>query len=244
MGQENITIYDTCVKITAGFEGTDYSTIAGNFDEQGISAGIMQWNLGSGTLQAYILNKLNLMAYGYFPVPILPLQTLGERDAVVWAKDVMLDTNGKLLPQWDKAWRRFLTEAAVINCQKRAIDKYFHRAKEMAGRMGFAHDNRRAMAFCFDVAVQSWNLGINAPEANLEQASNILQKYDSKNLELWATEKLNPDQQKLIIAAHYASLKMKPEWRMDFFSRKATIAVGIGWVHGKKWDLKKLFMEN
>lgn len=244
MKAEPLTIYDLCVKITASFEGTDYGTVTGSFDGMGISAGILQWNLGSGTLQAYILNKLNLMGFDYFPAPITPLQELSPSDAVIWAKDMMLDEKGKLLPRWSKAWTRFMTEAAVINCQKRAIDKYFHRAKEMCGRFGFTHENRRAMVFCFDVAVQSWNLGIDPPEAHLEQAKNILQKYDTRNFELWVTESLDLTQQRLVIAAHLSALKQRPEWRQDFFVRKATIAMGRGWVHGKKYDFKALLTES
>jgi hypothetical protein len=45
------------LKISEDFEGGSYSAIVGNFDGQGISWGIMQWNFGQGTLPD-IMNKM------------------------------------------------------------------------------------------------------------------------------------------------------------------------------------------
>lgn len=39
------------INITTSFEGKGYETIAGNFDGQGLSLGMFQWNVGKGTLQ-------------------------------------------------------------------------------------------------------------------------------------------------------------------------------------------------
>lgn len=236
-----LPIFDLCVKITSGFEGTDYGTVTGNFDGQGISCGILQWNLGAGTLQKYILNHINLMAHE-FPVDMTPLWTMKPRDSVVWAKDMMLDVNGKLKPEWKIAWQKFLTDPTVVNVQKAAIGLYFHQAKCICGFLGFSQDNARAMAFSFDVAVQLWNLDVSQrPAANLEQAKNILQLYDAQNMMIWNEEKLDDCQQILVITSHLQALKAKPEWRKNVFARKATIAVGKGIVNKTKWDFKKLF---
>ena len=46
-------LLDTCLNVTGHFEGgtPKYSAVTGNFDGMGLSAGIIQWNLGQGTLQ-------------------------------------------------------------------------------------------------------------------------------------------------------------------------------------------------
>jgi hypothetical protein len=48
-------------EVTACFEtpNLDYGTLAGDFDDQGISFGMMQWNIGKGTLQQLLLQFEN-----------------------------------------------------------------------------------------------------------------------------------------------------------------------------------------
>lgn len=236
------TIYDTCLKVTADFEGYGYGTITDNFDGQGLSVGIIQFSLGQGTLQNYILNHINEMMYD-FPIPITPLIGSTPSQALTWHKDNCLDSNGKLKQEWRDAWAAFMTKPSIINLQKRACDVYFHQAKCIAGRLDLSHDDKRSMAWAFDLAVQSWSLKIDPPIVNKNQAESILEMYDTENYMLWSSVELTEAQQKLVIASHLRALKCKPEWRNNFFTRKATIATGLGIVNGKKYDLKKLFTE-
>ena len=238
-----LTVFDICLKITSTFEGSDYGTITENFDGMGISAGILQWNLGTGTLQAYILNQIDEM-YFDFPESIQPLISNKKEIALSWHKDVCCDVTGKLKPEWREAWRKFMLKPEIINLQKMACGKYFHRAKEICGILGFNHENKRAMAWGYDLAVQSWSLGIDRPKSNKDQALNILQMYDTENYLMWQQAELTEDQTILVIASHLRSLKCKPEWRKAFFVRKCTIAVGCGIVNATKYDFKKLFTEN
>jgi hypothetical protein len=241
MKEQKLSIFDLCLKITSTFEGADFSTITGNFDGMGMSVGILQFNIGTGSLQGYILNHINPMAYD-FPLPITPLIKLPKDQGLVWFKDNCLDVAGKIKPEWRKAWKEFLVRPEVIGLQKKACDRYFHRAKEIAGALGFSHQNARAMAWAYDVAVQSWSLGIDRPEIQREQAANILSLYGSDNFMLWQGNDLTDDQVRLVIASHLRALKCRPQYRNDFFIRKCTIAVGTGIVHKTKHDFRKLFM--
>lgn len=238
----DLTLYDVCLKITGAFEGTGFDTVSENFDGQGISLGILQFNLGTGTLQNYILNHINEMMYD-FPISITPLIGSTPSQALTWHKDNCLDENGKLKKEWREAWASFAVNPTIINLQKRACDIYFHQAKCIAGKMRMSHDNKRAMSWAFDIAVQSWSLRIDAPLANKEHAETIIQLYGQENYMIWNQVELNEEQQILVIASHLRALKCKPEWRNVFFTRKATIAIGCGIVNGKKYDFKKLFME-
>jgi hypothetical protein len=166
---------------------------------------------------------------------------MSNRDAVNWAKDIMHDLHGQLKPEWKDAWSRFMTDPVIINLQKHAIDKYFHQAKRICGRIGFAHDHRRAMAWSFDLAVQNWSLDIDLPPDNYDQCYNILTSYDQENLILWIGEHLEPYQRQLVILSHLRAMKCKPEWRANVFVRKATIAIGTGWVNKTLYKLQKLF---
>lgn len=235
------TIYDLCVQITSAFEGTTWSTVTNNFDGQGLSLGLLQYNIGQGTAQDYILNHVDLMMYDYFPVPINHLQKMEPSDAVKWCKDIMHDHLGQLKPEWKTAFERFLSEPSVINVQKRAVDKYYHQAKKICGALGFPHDNRRAMAFSFDLAVQNWSLNVELPSTSIGHAENLITLYGADNAAHWVMQQMDEENAALIIAAHYKAMKCNIKWRNDVFIRKATIAMGIGIVHGKLYKFNKLF---
>lgn len=234
-----MTIYDACLKVTGAFEGRGFGTVVGSFDGQGLSAGILQWNIGSGTLQNLILSQVDLMAYN-FPVSIKPLLNLSPSDAVKWCKDVMHDANGNLDKDWKAAWVRFLTNPVIINQQKRACDPYFHRAKEICGKMGFSHENRTAMVWAFDIAVQVWSFDIDRPEPNHDHMMNVVLKYNPENFSLWINYPLNKEQIIMIIASHLRAMKCKEQWRKAFFDRKSVIAANHGFAQKTKWDYKKL----
>jgi hypothetical protein len=46
-------LLELCLKISGSFENgaPDYHGVTGNFDGQGISVGVLQWNAGQGSLQ-------------------------------------------------------------------------------------------------------------------------------------------------------------------------------------------------
>lgn len=230
-----------CVQISSSFEGKGYGTVVGSFDGQGLSVGILSFNVGSNTLQSYILNHINYLSYDYFPESIKPLHILSPSDAILWCKDVMHDMHGELKPEWKAAWQRFMTEPVVINLQKHAIDKYFHQAKRICGKLGFPHTHRRAMAWCFDVAVQNWSLDLDLPPDHPEQCYNIMTSYDQENMIVWIGEHLEATQRQLVILSHLRAMKAKPEWRSNVFVRKATIAIGCGWVNKTFYKLNPLF---
>jgi hypothetical protein len=234
------TIYDACINTTKLFEGADYDTITGNFDGQGMSFGVMQFNLKSETFKNYILAFCNPLSYDYFPVPIVPLFNLNGSDAVLWAKSIMLTDTGKVKPEWVTAWKRFLTQPDVINLQKNACGKYIHRAKELCGRFGFDQKNMMHMAYFYDCAVQVWSMDIGDYYFTKDQASNILTMYGTDNMNLWIQFNTTKEQQELVTIAHLRALKCKPEWKAAFFNRKATIALGVGIVNRQKFDFRKV----
>lgn len=242
MDKKEPTLFDTCLKITSAFEGSDYGTVTEDFDGGGISVGILQFNLKSNTLQAYILNQINEI-YFDFPFSILPLIESKKETAIIWHKDNCCDMYGKLKPEWKTAWHNFMLKPEIINLQKQACSKYFHRAKEICGILGFPHENKRAMAWAYDLAVQSWSLGIDEPKLNIEQANNIIQLYGQENFMIWNQQDMTDEMRTLVIASHLRALKCKQEWRFAFFSRKCTIAMGIGIVNKQKYDFRKLFTE-
>ena len=238
-----MTIFDTCLKITSTLEGSDFSTVTGNFDGQGMSFGILQLNLKSETFKSNVLNFINVLSYDYFPVSIEPLQKLSGIDSVLWAKDIMLNYDNSVKKEWITAWGKFLTNPSIINLQKKACDRYFHQAKCLTGKFGLSNTDKKVMAYFYDCAVQVWSMNVDLPSIKTEHVENILQLYGVENMQLWQPLELSEIEKTLVVISHLRAIQCKQEWRIDFFTRKCSIAIGVGIIHKQKYDFRKMFME-
>jgi hypothetical protein len=239
--------FEAALKVVALFEGTDFATVAGNFDGQGLSCGVLQWNLGQGSLQNHILTRVNLMMYD-FPVPFYPVCRLTNEAAVQWAKDIILDPSGEPKPEWKRALQAMLVKPEVINLQKEACGRYWRRAHEILGQLGMGPGTRRQKIWAFDLAVQNWSAALtdgelrrirdSIPYVNLRShAEAVMQRWDTQNWMLWEEMPMTDEQAILVIASHFRAQKCRPEFQRDVFARKATIAMGAGYVHGSLQDL-------
>lgn len=233
--------YDICLKITGEFEGAGFDTVSGDFDSQGLSVGILQFNVGKGTLSEYILKHITKESHKVFPISITPLLELPPIDALTFVRNNMLNDDKSVKPEWIKAWKMFLSKPSVIELQKKAALVYFNRAKKLCNKYGFNENNRMHMAFFFDMAIHVWSSDVEVYFFSPDQCANILQRYGVDNMQIWLGAMLTPNQQKLVTLAHMRALQCKAEWRNAFFHRKATIAIGYGIVNKQKYDFRKLF---
>lgn len=170
---------ETAMEITGGFEGAKYNTVTGDFDGQGISVGVLQWNYGQGSLQKKILQPfISLLGEGrvdgYFPQKVSITADMSPKAAVKYARKHML--NGQLLkPEWAAAWKNFLTSNVIKDIQLTAAGSIAAKAYQDA----VSHNMRSLRAFCwfFDVYVQNGSLkGVNKPELSVAQKMNVLFK--------------------------------------------------------------------
>lgn len=158
--------------ITGSFEGSTFNTVTGDFDGQGISAGVLQWNYGQGSLQTkilqpYIAKMGSQLMDSYFPSPVSITSTMTTKQAVAYARKHMLDGK-KLRPTWQRAWGNFLSQSVVQEIQMSAASSVGSRAFNDA----ISNNLRSKRAFCwfFDVYVQNGSLkGIKRPELSISQ---------------------------------------------------------------------------
>jgi hypothetical protein len=153
--------------ITGRFEGSTYTTVTGDFDGQGISVGVLQWNLGQGTLQSKILLPV-VKSYGesfvdsFFPIPISQLFHMRPDDSLAFARKHML-INGRVKDEWKRCWKRFLGTFDLREAQRIASMNLAEKAWQSC--MGSGLRSLRAFCWFFDIYVQNGSLkGINAPE--------------------------------------------------------------------------------
>lgn len=238
------------LEITSQFESEDgYKGISGNFDGQGVSAGILQWCLGQGSLQSlmktYVTVNDSIDKLKIFPIPIEGILRLSNHDAVAFAKAHML--NGEnLKPEWLKAWRWFMGSPAMIKVQQQAATTIGLRAKAICDGLGL--NTKLAFCWAFDLCTQNGGLGnhvMPAPDVNLAKKyiAQVTPFDDGlKNKALWASmiDHVKPYQVSLFILSHQRMLECVQKWQADVMARKGSLSLGKGYVHGSMIDISNV----
>lgn len=233
------------LSITGSFEGSGYGNVAGNFDGQGLSAGILQWNYGQGSLQNKILNPI-IQATGsdyvdsFFPSPVSHSAIMGPKEAIKFAKSKML--NGKRLkPEWQKAWKNFMITEVVKKQQHMAADSIASKAWSYC--KDYNMKSLRAFCWFFDIVTQNGSLrGVEMPST--KTYFEDLEKDAGKNLDHWKRYSTVHDEESRILFTWTCRRVKRNQWADDVISRKGTIAHSLGMVHGKFYNFVDIFNES
>ncbi|MGL4960501.1 MAG: hypothetical protein ACRC67_04665 [Inquilinus sp.] len=255
---------DVLVKITGTFEtsGDPYIGVSGDFDLQGISCGVLQWNIGQNSLQPLV------KAVGKAAV-VAAMPTLGAAmwDACNGPIPAALATvrswqNGSALKTVPKRELQSLMGSEKMRAeQNTAIRKTGQKAEALAD--GWARDRgtgRRTaheLAWFFDVVTQNGSMKDltfqdvtsfkNA--AGDGKADDLVCDWlagtDSrfagmvdchKNATLWRDGAIGVALD-LLVLGYLRSQKSTLRWRGDVLNRKGTLATKGGWVHRQQFDL-------
>lgn len=245
---------EIALQITGGFEGSGYGQVTGDFDRHGISLGMLQWNLGTGSLQEKILQPF--LAHG--SIDDLCLFPMGGMDklarmaggadgpACEYARMFMLDGT-KVKPEWKAAWVKFLMKPEVIALQQRACSSLAHKAEVFMKKYGL--HSLRSFCFFFDVAVQNGSMkDVPLQNPNRQEAARVIASIHDKgdgpkNKQLWPPLLAKaPDEAIMLLLTGYKRAQLANKlWAHDVFMRKATVALGVGFVHGKQIDVRERF---
>lgn len=250
-------LLEVCLEVSGAFEngeGSSYSTVSGNFDGQGLSVGILQWNAGQGTLQSllqFIATKRGTDGWTwmqtFFRSDIHHLAVLKPIEAVQFCLDhYIADGSTKVDPAAAAAWKAFLNTPESIAAQvELATNGVLGRAKTLVGQFCPAYVDRvRPYAFFFDLVTQSGGMQnkkghvdpTNTPDYN--QALAFANTQNAKCAALWQPVlAADPLAQLLVHYAYQRSLLSNPLYVWDACSRRGTIACRAGIVHGAKIDL-------
>jgi hypothetical protein len=235
-----MTRLETALSITGKFEGSGYDNVTGNFDGEGLSAGILQWNYGCGSLQPLL--KLYQDTHGSitgFPEDINASAHMSTGDGIAFAR-TMQDQTSHITPEWKASWRAFLSSPEVIAVQQ----KYCQKAASAADKLSVDWGMNSTRAFCwfFDLVVNNGGLkGVTKPKGTVGEVKQALDTWATKqNKKLWSVMESTEEMKILFVAAYERTKLSRTEFRVDTFNRKATIAMGKGFVHGELFDLKQL----
>lgn len=232
---------DKALSITGEFEGSGFDNVTGNFDGQGISCGILQWNAGQGSLQTKLLKKFielhgSIDKLNIFPEKIMDTLATSNTEAGLRLVAHHMLSGVHVIDEWNHAWKIFLTIPGMIEVQKIACEDVASKAMKHCREWEMV--SPRAFCWFFDLITQNGGLkGVKKPTVDRNRLVNACALASPKNASLWLSLKLSDEQIILIIASWQRSMMARAAYMKDVMDRKGTIAAGVGYVHGKNYDV-------
>jgi hypothetical protein len=258
MGDQDLL--ETCVRVSGAFEnggGASYAAVSGNFDGQGLSAGILQWNAGQGSLQPLLQSIGTRMgwdkAQSFFKSDIHHFALLKPHEAVQWCLDHFIAVGSKEIdPAAKQCWVAFLSQPESVAAQIQiATDGILKRAKILSAK--FCPDylgSTRVLAFFFDLVTQSGGMQnrvgsvLPLPSGQAVEVGDVLAYAHLQNPKcaaLWDTAVTGDPKAQLLL--HYAFERSKlsnPLYIWDTCSRRGSIACRSGYVHDSLINLYQI----
>jgi hypothetical protein len=221
-------IEDRCLQLTADFEGHGFGKAAGDFDNMGLTWGIIGFTLGNGELQV-LLGEVNEShsplidaAFGPLALALREMLASSLAEQLVWARSISLGTERyKIKAEWAVAFEMLGDFPEVQALQMARVKKYWTIARHDFKQ--FDLKTERGLALCFDVAVQ--NGGVDASER--EDIAWALQNKPGL-----------AERDRLVVIGNVVADHSSAKWREAVYRRKNTIAMGLGTVNGSVYELR------
>ena len=255
------------LEITGGIEtaGNPWAGVSNDFDNQGISCGILQWNIGQGSLQPLVKKCGQTAVQKYMPAHGDQLWTACHGSIAAGLTTVRAwQPNKKLKQDIRKQLEALFGSDEMVEQQMAAAQEVGETSMKLASR--WANDLRggeptlREFCFFFDVVTQNGGMkGVWLDDVQTFIANTGRSKVDEavadwlvtrppttahfsdgkKNAALWRNNVVDADVD-LFALAYLRCLKSNQTFRVVVLNRKGTIALTRGWVNGSRVDLPQL----
>lgn len=252
------------LKITGHFEDSadPLGAVSGNFDGMGISLGVLQWNIGSNSLQPIIRVVGKAAATSTMPTYGEDLwkagnSTVADGLAIVRA----WQPNNKLPKACFNELKSYVRsppfQARQMVVARNVGNTAWSTAQDWAAKRGNANVSKKEFCWFFDIFTQNGGLKTLTPkqvQAYLDNhgassADHLIcdwldartddtrgAKDSRKNGTLWR-DAVADDDMFLFVASFLRIQLSNPLWQSDAMNRKGTITIRHGWVHGDLHDL-------
>ena len=229
MDEDLPSIFSRCLQLTGDFEGHGFQKIAGNFDDAGLTWGIIGFTLKHGELHK-ILNEVQQkypdlldQAFGSLKSELIAIFQKNRQRQIDWANDISIGVNKyRVEHQWENAFELLGSFPEVQEIQLKRVEKYWDIAVRDSER--FRLKTELGIALCFDIAVQNGGIDFS---------------HEQHRIERWFKE--NPaatDRDKRVLIADVVAENSRPKYVEDVRERKRAIATGEGEVHRAKYALR------
>ncbi|WP_457624923.1 peptidoglycan-binding domain-containing protein [Persephonella sp.] len=229
-----------CMALTGTFEtGKDFpecfAGLSGDFDGQGMSFGVLQWNFGQGSLQPLlremIQNHRDVMENifnEYFPA-LEAVLNADKKQQLEFLRSIQHPVKHFFYEPWKGMFKSLGRRSEFQEIQMKYAGNIFEQALKLVSR--FDLWSERALALMFDIKVQNGGISEITEKQIKAEISKIPDNTPEKKLEM----------QKMVIIANIRAEASNPKWIEDVRSRKLCIARGEGQVHGMYINLAEQF---
>ena len=221
-----------CLALTGSFETglpppDCFAALSGDFDDQGLSLGVCQWNLGQGTLQPLLARMLAehpgiVETIFHDRTPELRAVLVSPRaEQLAWARSLQ-DGRHRIDEPWRGNLKTLARREEFQRLQERAAGHLLGQARRLCTT--YQVRSQRALALMFDIVVQNGGIG---PLVGARIARDL------------ARLGVPGEVARLRVVAIRRAEAVNPRWIDDVRARKLTIAEGRGVVHGRRYDLAR-----
>lgn len=231
---------EKALRITTTFETgrpIGFGGLTGNFDGQGLSFGLLQWNIGTGSLQPMLGEFARLHAQSFDsvfgPHAAQFRQVLGQsrEDQLRFARSIN-DARNNIIEPWKTYFGRLAQDPLFQQIQLRDARRRMDDAVNYARLLGLRTE--RALAVMFDNVTQNGSawLRVKNRHALVQQLRVAREQQLGRGL---------TEREFLAVIANVVADTVLPRWRENVRRRRMTIVEGRGRVHGRDFDLEREF---
>ena len=225
-----------CLALTGSFETNSgapdcFCAISGDFDDQGISLGVLQWNFGQNTLQPLLkalMTQYPKVAQGVFQdeLDVVAAALAAPQDELMrFVRSIQHPVKHVVNEPWRGMAKALGRTPEFQRLQVKAAGSIFKNALARCKEYGLKSE--RAAMLMFDIGVQNGSI------SDLVKA-RIVAEFNRLPSDLGAEEM---EVRKMQIIANRRAEAANARWVEDVRTRKLAIANGEGVVHGVHIDL-------
>ena len=232
-----------CLALTGAFEtGAGipdcFCGISGDFDGQGISFGVLQWNLGQGSLQPLLRDmitehpEITEAIFGEHVDALKKVVELGnnaKQEVLEFSHSIQHPVTHRLFEPWRGYATALGRTPEFQEIQVNHAQRAYRQACDLCADYGLWSE--RGTALMFDIVTQNGSIGAITRMQILGEFKDLPDDLEDKEREVC----------KMGIIANRRAEAANPKWRDDVRRRKLCIANGAGTVHGIKYDLAAQF---
>ena len=209
--------------------------MGGDFDGQGISFGVCQWNFGQDSLQPLLKEMIRrhsgiVQAIFHERRGELVAALAGDkRELMKFAAGIQHPVHHSVFEPWRGMFRSLGRSDEFQAIERKHARTMYRAALKLCA--GFGLWSQRAKALMFDIKVQNGGIDGRVQAQILADFSRLAAGLPRRESEL----------EKLRIVANRRAEAARPHWIEDVRARKLCIANGAGVVHGIAYDLEQQF---
>ncbi len=223
----------------------NFGGLSGNFDGQGLSFGMLQWNIGTGSLQP-LLNEFARDHAQHFDA-IFGTDAARLRQVLTQNRDEQMrfigsinDSRNHIIEPWAGYFRALADEPTFQQIQIAQVRPRMRAAERYARQFGLRSE--RGLAFMFDVVTAHGGGWLDNRRCHGCNNQTRHARIDARRAELEQQQGHPSDERQLLeIIANVLADTVNPRWRNNVLRRRMTIAAGRGKVHGHDFDLAREF---